>query len=195
MIKLYYTSIRDLTGKCPLAHWQQKKAATYKKKDDTLRSVAASLLINTVLFDGLPAPAPSYGSHGKPYFSNAPEFNISHAGDLAVLAVASLPVGIDIERNVKEDYLSLGKVFLCDYEYQLLEKSTDKCALFYHLWTRKESYLKMTGTGLNQEPKSFGVLHDPPGFHFFMRQLSPGYTVAICSALSVCEPSFTQLHF
>lgn len=56
MIELFYITIKNLTSQGTLANWQQKKAALYRTKDDYLRSVASSLLINTVLFDRLPAP-------------------------------------------------------------------------------------------------------------------------------------------
>lgn len=195
MIKLFYTTIKNLTGEYALANWQHKKAAVYKKREDYLRSIAASLLINTVLFDGMPAPMPSLGNHGKPYFEDKPAFNISHSGDFAVLAVASLPVGIDIEQKIEEDYVSLGKAFLCKDEYELLKQSADKCALFYDLWTRKESYLKMTGMGLYQDPKSFCALQTLPNCHFFVRELSSDYAVAICSAATECTQKFTLLTF
>lgn len=195
MIKLYYATIKNLTRSYPLAGWQEKKAAVYKRKEDYLRSVAASLLINAVLFDGLPAPAPSIGTHGKPYFPGSPDFNLSHSGDFAVLAAASMPVGIDIEQISEEDYLSVGRAFLCEYEYRLLEQTTDKCTLFYELWTRKESYLKMTGTGLLQDPKSFCALRDISGCNFFIRNLAPGYAAAICSADTACAQDFIRLDF
>lgn len=195
MIKLFYTHINYISDDFTLANWQKRKAAVYKKREDCLRCVAGSLLINTVLFNGLPAPAPSLGSYGKPCFLGAPDFNLSHAGDFAVLAVDSLPVGIDIEQKTEADYLSMGGVFLCKEEYLLLEQSPDKCSLFYDLWTRKESYLKMAGTGLHRDPKSFSVLHDPPGCHFFMRTLSPGYAVTVCSSSCACAPDFIRLDF
>lgn len=35
---------------------------------------------------------------GKPRAADGPEFNLSHSGELALLAVASHPVGVDVER-------------------------------------------------------------------------------------------------
>lgn len=195
MIELYYTNITNLNREYNLADWQKKKAEKYKKKEDYLRSVAASLLVNTVLFDGLPAPLPTFGDYGKPSFYNTPEFNLSHAGDFAVLAVAPKPVGIDIEQKTQEDYLSIGKAFLCKQEYNLLEKAVDRRALFYEFWTRKESYLKMTGMGLHRDPKSFCAFDEHSQYNFFIRKLSPGYAVAICSSELTCAENFKILTF
>lgn len=195
MIKLFCTTINNLNANHILADWQHKKAAFYHRKEDYFRSIASSLLMNAVMFDGSPAPVPSFGIYGKPYFKGLPEFNISHAGDFVVLAVAELPVGIDIEKKVKEDYLTLGKTFLCDYEYNLLNESAHPCSLFFELWTRKESYLKMTGMGFQQDPKSFCVLHDSPDYHFYTWEFYPCYAMAVCSPDSLCTKNVTLLNF
>jgi 4'-phosphopantetheinyl transferase len=40
----------------------------------------------------------SVADGGKPYLAEGPAFNLSHSGDLALLAVARVAVGIDVER-------------------------------------------------------------------------------------------------
>ncbi len=191
MIELFYTSIENQPCAPALACWQREKAAAYKRREDRLRCIAASLLINAVLFDGMPAPPPLLGEYKKPYYVGKPEFNLSHAGEYAVLAVAPVPVGIDLEQMHAENFLSLGKSFLCKSEYRLLEQSSDRHALFYDLWTRKESYLKMTGTGLLKDPTLVRVLPAPAGYHFHTPAFFPGYRAVVCSADTQCAGAFS----
>ncbi|MDF1677122.1 MAG: phosphopantetheine-protein transferase, partial [Legionellaceae bacterium] len=53
-----------------------------------------------------------YGKHGKPYLPEHPtlEFNLSHSGEYALLAVGKHhPLGIDIERFSERPYIGIGK--------------------------------------------------------------------------------------
>ncbi len=194
MIRLYFTSIHIPFSASTLSGWQCEKAAAYKNREDSLRCIAAAFLVNTVLFGGAPAPPPLFGKYKKPRYEGKPEFNLSHAGDYAVLATSPAPVGVDIEQIREEDILSLGKGFLTEPEYLLLEQAGDKCALFFDLWTRKESYLKMLGAGLQLNPKTVQVLPPPAGCHFFTPTFFEGYAASACSADSHCDESFRQLH-
>jgi 4'-phosphopantetheinyl transferase len=90
-----------------------------------------------------------YGKHGKPSllpFTEI-EFNLSHAGDWAMIAVAqSVPVGVDIERvraNVDMAALlrRLGETDLPQGEPEL-----------YQVWTRREARTKAEGGPLFTKP-------------------------------------------
>lgn len=87
--------------------------------------------------------------HGKPFIPGGPEFNISHSGDIVVVAVNhSGAVGIDIEE--------IRPVNIDDYSQYVPEVAnlTEKYdadqvnALFFDCWTQKESVLKGYGQGL-----------------------------------------------
>jgi 4'-phosphopantetheinyl transferase len=95
-------------------------------------------------------------------------------------------VGIDIEEHREGDLTSMGKIAFHreEYDYFLQEPTASR---FYELWTLKESYVKMIGSGFSIEPSSFCVL---PGKFIlpgegtpFMRNFSciDGYSLAICA--------------
>lgn len=89
-------------------------------------------------------------THGKPVLKDCTNlfFNISHSGDYAVCAVSKQPVGIDIER-IGAYQPNVARRVCSDAEQKLLEQCEDPARLFYRLWTLKESYVKLTGTGIS----------------------------------------------
>lgn len=106
------------------------------------------------------------GEFGKPCLAESEQsagvcFNLSHAGDYCLLAVAvNRAVGIDLEqvrndlpfREMARRYFSVrerAELFSLPEERQL--------AAFYHCWTRKEAYLKGCGSGFSQPCDSFAV--------------------------------------
>ncbi|MDR3343975.1 MAG: 4'-phosphopantetheinyl transferase superfamily protein [Oscillospiraceae bacterium] len=93
--------------------------------------------------------------HGKPYFSNAPEFHfsLSHSGEALALAVHNAPVGVDIERLREPDFRIARRYFTRD-EQEYIGKDSVR---FFEIWTKKEAYLKYTGEGLRRTLNSFSV--------------------------------------
>lgn len=97
----------------------------------------------------------SAGEFGKPRLGAdlvpALEFNLSHSGAWALLAVAVRPVGIDIEQwNPRVEFLELARHYFSPSEYALLEARTLEHVEegFFRIWSRKEAYLKATGCGV-----------------------------------------------
>jgi 4'-phosphopantetheinyl transferase len=84
-------------------------------------------------------------------FNSSLRFNISHSGDLGIIAVANgIEIGIDIEQ-IREDF-PIGEIanrFFSPQEQQYLRNSHNPIKSFFMLWTRKEAYIKGTGDGLN----------------------------------------------
>lgn len=108
----------------------------------------------------------TYGAKGKPALAQGGlTFNLSHSGDLAVIAVAeSRAVGIDIERYREDlDHLKLARRFFSEAERQDIdalppEKRQDA---FYACWTRKEAYMKAVGDGFSIPLRAFRVSVHP----------------------------------
>lgn len=108
----------------------------------------------------------SEGEFGKLHLSEHLEadsisFNLSHAGNRLLLAVATgCEVGVDMEevrqdlqfRAMAERYFSLRE----QRELFSLPPS-EQLPAFYRCWTRKEAYLKGTGTGFSQPANGFDV--------------------------------------
>lgn len=92
--------------------------------------------------------------HGKPMLAApaAPlEFNVSHSGDWGVIALAEVPVGVDVEQiRPGRSSPALEQRFLTEGERDLLGRRAraDGDAAFFVVWCRKEAYLKATGFGL-----------------------------------------------
>ena len=96
-----------------------------------------------------------YGVYGKPRLAPPFDhfhFNLSHSGDIAVVAASvSGAIGIDIERiRPVPETLDLARGFFSRGEYELLCKTPhhERDRIFLSLWTRKEACLKAIGAGL-----------------------------------------------
>jgi len=90
-----------------------------------------------------------YGPHGKPALPpiNYVQFNLSHAGDWAMIAVSgSVPVGVDIER-IRPD-LDMTPLLERLGETGLPSAVPD----LYHVWTRREARVKAAGGALFETP-------------------------------------------
>ncbi|MEE0946637.1 MAG: 4'-phosphopantetheinyl transferase superfamily protein [Acutalibacteraceae bacterium] len=84
---------------------------------------------------------------GKPYLKDLPfHISISHSDSLVAVAINQNPIGIDIEK-IKSRNLNLCRK-LCDDEASIIRNSNNPTIDFYKIWTAKEAYFKMTGTGI-----------------------------------------------
>ena len=96
------------------------------------------------------------GLYGKPYLAEYPEihFNISHSGEWAVCALASMPCGVDIqERRPIRSRRMVERTMNAREQRQILE-AEDSTGEFIKLWTYKESCIKLSGEGLHQDMKT-----------------------------------------
>lgn len=104
----------------------------------------------------------TYNRHGKPALLNDPslQFNLSHSGDLALLAVGKdHPVGIDIEFFSARPYEGIGKHLFSPLENQSLTQLNPmlKPLAFFHIWAQKEAFIKACGLGLAYPTEQFDV--------------------------------------
>jgi 4'-phosphopantetheinyl transferase len=147
----------------------------------------------------------AYGEHGKPSLAGEPlhglSFNLSHAGDLLLLAIGrGRDMGIDLEQ-VQENvpFREMAARYFAPRERAELFSLPPEAQLaaFYRCWTRKEAYLKGCGSGFTQPSGSFGVSlltdhppalvehraspYDSSQWHIRDVAVPPGY----CAALAV----------
>ncbi|HEY3768663.1 MAG TPA: 4'-phosphopantetheinyl transferase superfamily protein [Candidatus Angelobacter sp.] len=112
----------------------------------------------------------TYGPQGKPdlaesHNTSGLRFNLSHSGEVALLAVAqNRELGIDVEQ-IRADSASheIATRFFSPEECARLEavpvdQSVDA---FFNCWTRKEAYIKARGQGLSIPLDSFVVAFAP----------------------------------
>lgn len=86
----------------------------------------------------------------RPYISDYPDisFSRSYCGNtLCVAAEDSPQIGVDSEIVGKADF-SVMKYFFTENEKNFVEKSADNDLAFSIIWTRKESFIKCLGKGL-----------------------------------------------
>lgn len=147
------------------------------------------------------------GSGGKPVLQGTPSvhFSVSHCSDIALLAVARVRIGIDVE------YVRPGNFWqkaighcLTSRERAYLEALPIglRPATLYRFWTRKEAILKAMGTGLLYPPQQVTVLpevSDPAvvsalGSNWLVRQVpSPDpYAAAVAIEASACKVKWRQ---
>ena len=141
-----------------------------------------------------------YAERGKPFLagdSHSLEFNLSHAGGIALYAFARhRRVGIDVESFRELDILPLAERFFSNREYRQLcnYPPTAQPAAFFSLWTAKEALLKATGEGLlglsgveialdadNLMPSLRSMASSTSAWYLQPLEVGPGYkgTVAI----------------
>ena len=92
-------------------------------------------------------PSFLYNEHGAPYLEDGPYFSISHCKQGIVVAVSETPIGIDIEaiRPLNE---GLVQKAMNPQEQAQIAAAANPEQEFIRLWTRKEAYVKMLGTGI-----------------------------------------------
>jgi 4'-phosphopantetheinyl transferase len=92
-------------------------------------------------------------AHGKPRVAAAQalEFNLSHSGELALIAVGGdVAVGVDVEREKPgRDVLALAARILAPQQVEAVRRAAPKRrdAVFYAAWVRHEARLKCGGGG------------------------------------------------
>ena len=78
------------------------------------------------------------------------QFSLSHGGDLVLVGLAETPVGVDVEAVPDEDVAADLRTRLHPAEQREIEAAEHLDEAFARVWTRKEAYLKGTGTGLSR---------------------------------------------
>jgi 4'-phosphopantetheinyl transferase len=124
------------------------RAAAFGHRSAGARWLAARHVLRTVLAERLGCRPDALvfetGPHGKPSVPGI-EFNLSHAGSIAVVAVAARPVGIDVEvrRRIANP---AGIAHRLGLEWGGLS-GADQTAALLRAWTRTEALVKATGDG------------------------------------------------
>lgn len=147
----------------------------------------------------------TYQSHGKPEVINNQklQFNLSHSGDLALLAVGKrFPMGVDIEFYSSRPYEGIAKNLFSEQELTEYSKVPDalKPATFFHIWAQKEAFIKACGLGLSYPTKEFHVpisiptkqLIDDP-LHNTTWQLRTFMPVIACSGALCFNPAVREI--
>ncbi|MDQ4125292.1 MAG: 4'-phosphopantetheinyl transferase superfamily protein [Actinomycetota bacterium] len=159
----------DLTGL--LSPDEAERAARFRFEPDRRSFVATRGVLRTVVGSHL-GIAPGevvfrYGAKGKPFVEGV-SFNVSHAGDVALVAVGSGRIGVDVEvMRPDVEMRALARRFFTRSESEALARleGDDLVRGFYGCWTSKEAFVKAVGEGLSFELDrvEVAVAPSPPG--------------------------------
>ena len=187
-----------------LSSRRQKKIEAFRFQSGKALSLGAGLLLDYGLFQyGLRERevAIAYGADEKPYLRDFPEihFNLSHSGTLAMAVFADRETGCDVEQ-VKTPDMRVARRFFAPEEVKVLEEADGEAGrskFFYRFWTLKESFLKVTGSGLRMPLDEFCIHLGPPVQvgrggkildYVFGEFGYPGYRAAVCVEKGGKEP-------
>lgn len=145
---------------------ERERAERFIRDRDRHRFVAAHAGLRLALAaeTGQPPSALRFTTlaHGKPQLERfALSFNLSHSGDLAVVAACrGSAVGVDVETAGRlRDLDGLAGMVMTEREMEAFAALSDdrRPAAFLRLWTRKEALLKADGRGLTHDPRKVDV--------------------------------------
>src|SRR5258708_9618484 len=159
-----------------LSEDERQRASRFRFEKDRVQSVLTRGALRCLLGRYLSADPREvvfrYGASNKPALAypataenNPFSFNVSHSGDVALIAISRLPaVGIDVE-VIRPDFATaeVAQRFFSPLEVKgLLSLQRDEQAeAFFSCWTRKEAYIKAVGDGLSIPLDSFDVEFRP----------------------------------
>lgn len=151
---------------------EKERIGKFVFKRDAKSSMIGRLMLRKVIKDitDIPYTEIKLGrtEKGKPYLQNdlplslkTLSFNVSHQGDLVVLAAEkNSTVGIDVMKldtprssSIPEFFHTMRRQFTED-EWRSIKSSNvekEQLKVFYRLWCLKESYVKALGTGIGFE--------------------------------------------
>lgn len=181
MIKLYKVFINGITSEEYEGEYENLDViaaeAVKRKRNESDRkcTLAGRILLRRAVKElfNISDYSVSYGCNGKPELPFC-FFNISHSGELAVLAVSDRRVGADTERvrpiKLREKY----KLFT-EEESESVNKSADPHRRFMQIWTKKEAAVKCIGGGISDiECLSYGDFE-------FITEKYGDYIITVCT--------------
>lgn len=94
------------------------------------------------------------GTWGKPYFLRSDvEFSLSHTKTMAFCAIGDYPVGVDAE-TIRPVRPRVPERTMNPAELEWIAAFEDRDTAFLRLWTAKEAWVKLTGRGLDGQPRA-----------------------------------------
>jgi 4'-phosphopantetheinyl transferase len=164
----------DALGVSVLDAEERRRMTAFRRRDDRVRYGFAHVALRRILAARLDVepyavkfgrdPCPVCGGpHGRPVLdppSTRTRFSLSRSGQRVLIAVAELPVGVDVEGIPSGATVTDVAGALHPAERAAIEAVplAGRGAAFARVWARKEAYLKGIGTGLGR-----GLAEDDTG--------------------------------
>ncbi len=220
MINVYYTKVFPFLEENTFLAQLEKMDERRKNKILRIRepmarsrSIAGDWLLHRLLFEkwGFTSEellnlSLEYEEGGKPYLAGRKDisFNISHSGDYACCAIGEAPVGIDLQKKVPVRE-RLWERFFTAADNQKLQECSEKEreALFFRMWSIKESYMKLTGKGIRQGLDTFEIDwqrgeirekgEDSPAAYFTEQDALAEYSFCLCVREEATEVQWKEI--
>jgi 4'-phosphopantetheinyl transferase len=162
---------------------ERERAARLRMPGHAERWLAARGALRTLLGErvGVAPGAVEFasGPHGKPaLLGEELQFNLSHTGDLALVALGGVAVGVDIER-LDRSSRAIERALTSGERAAL--SADDRDAELMRVWCRKEALAKAIGTGLGWAPERFDTTA-PGGYWLADLPVADGYVAALAVA-------------
>ena len=162
------TELEWLRAANTISDTEQTRISQFMFKRDAKQSMAGRLLMRTCFTNLSDQPAQTFrldrDPSGKPYLVDPPSpldslsFNVSHAGDYAVLVGScAAEVGVDVMKvelrrrtTIQQFFSNMTRQFTQHEWKNIYRPATEEEQLFnfYRHWCLKESFVKTVGTGL-----------------------------------------------
>ncbi|WP_010627978.1 4'-phosphopantetheinyl transferase superfamily protein [Halomonas sp. KM-1] len=147
-----------------LSHTEQARARRFHHLADRVRAVATRAALRRLLSErvGVAADALTFSenAYGKPLLSGVegPAFNVSHAGNVALIALASSgAVGVDIERQHTDAELEALYDLLLSPSERAEHDGGEGGLPLIERWVVKEATLKALGVGIAEHLPALSV--------------------------------------
>lgn len=158
MIKVYYGKCKDIDLNLINNSFLVERINNYSDTQDRKLKINVYYNILRILKEEKIDPLFKCNDFGKIYLRDKELFfNTSHSNDYFAIAISSEEIGVDIEKircYDEKKLLSLRKKCLTEKEKESFPVTNES---FIRLWTIKESFLKLLGTGINLSLKEVEV--------------------------------------
>ncbi|MBN1819076.1 MAG: 4'-phosphopantetheinyl transferase superfamily protein [Prolixibacteraceae bacterium] len=147
-----------------LSEEEKKRAKAFRFENDKLNYITCHGILRKILSKETGKKPENLSflndKNNKPYLNRYNIFfNISHTKEMCAIAISEEnELGIDIEK-IKENkyYKDIAEKHFTIEELAFLSVSENPLKDFYLIWTRKEAFLKNTGTGIKAGLKNINV--------------------------------------
>jgi 4'-phosphopantetheinyl transferase len=172
---------------------ERKRAANFRRPEDRDRFLVAHGALRLILAEYVPGDPIGFtlsaDERGKPFLadrriSNDLQFNLSHSGGLALVAVASArQVGVDIEQiRPMPDLDGVANRVCSPAERAALSglAASHRESAFFAMWTRKEALAKASGEGIQAIVRE--SVDEPDGRYTLVEVTDlPGYAACVAA--------------
>jgi 4'-phosphopantetheinyl transferase len=176
--ELWYTWVGDHAAEVDqlsrdlLSSPERTRVKRYRSREAAERYVVTRSLVRVVLarqLGGQPRDIEvSRTDSGKPVVTGGVHFNVSHSGDLILMAISGdCDVGVDVERRREIERVGqLTQRWLTAEERnevdRLVASGLNESSAFLRIWTLKEARLKAIGIGISGAAMSLADMEAVP---------------------------------